>query len=81
MKRPILIIAASLAALIACSRNASNESGQEQAQGTQSGIDKSLMDGSVKPGDDFDKYANGAWEKTTEIPADKSSISVFSLIG
>ena len=80
MKRPILIIAASLAALIACSRNASNESGQEQAQGTQSGIDESLMDGSVKPGDDFDKYANGAWEKTAEIPADKSSISVFSLI-
>jgi putative endopeptidase len=80
MKRPILIIAASLIALTACSRTATNESGQQQAQGTQSGIDKSLMDASVKPGDDFDKYANGAWEKSAEIPADKSSISVFSAI-
>jgi putative endopeptidase len=81
MKRPILIIAASLIALTACNRNATNESGgQQQAQGTQSGIDKSLMDTSVKPGDDFDKYANGAWEKSAEIPQDKSSISVFSAI-
>jgi putative endopeptidase len=80
MKRPILIIAASLVALTACNRNATNESGAQQAQGTQSGIDKSLMDTSVKPGDDFDKYANGAWEKSAEIPQDKSNISVFSAI-
>jgi putative endopeptidase len=80
MKRHILIIAASLVALSACSRTANNESAQQQAAGSQSGIDKSLMDTSVKPGDDFDKYANGAWEKNTEIPADKSNISVFSVI-
>jgi putative endopeptidase len=80
MKRHILIIAASLVALAGCSRTGTNNQGQQQAQGTQSGIDKSLMDTSVKPGDDFDKYANGAWEKNAEIPADKSSISVFSLI-
>jgi putative endopeptidase len=30
----------------------------------------------VKPGDDFDKYANGAWEKRTTIPADQSSAGV-----
>jgi putative endopeptidase len=80
MKRPILIIAASLLMFSACNRNATNESSGQQAQGTQSGIDKSLMDMSVKPGDDFDKYANGAWEKSAEIPADKSNISVFSAI-
>src|SRR6478672_2028066 len=80
MKHPILIVAASLIALSACSKNAGNNATQQQAQGTQSGIDKSLMDTSVKPGDDFDKYANGAWEKNTEIPQDKSNISVFSVI-
>src|SRR6478672_6845172 len=80
MKHPILIVAASLIALSACSKNAGNNATQQQAQGTQSGIDKSLMDTSVKPGDDFDKYANGAWEKNTQIPADKSNISVFSVI-
>jgi putative endopeptidase len=79
MKRQILIIAISILALSACSRNP-NGTGGEQAQGTQSGIDKSLMDTSVKPGDDFDKYANGTWEKGAEIPADKSNISVFSVI-
>ena len=81
MKRHILIVAASVIALSACSRTAPNQaSGQEAAQGTQSGIDKSLMDTSVAAGDDFDKYANGAWERNTEIPADKSNISVFSVI-
>nr|NUR37713.1 M13 family metallopeptidase [Sphingomonas sp.] len=80
MKRPILIIAASLVALTACNRNPAEERGGQQVQGTQSGIDKSLMDTSVKPGDDFDKYANGAWEKTAVIPQDKSNISVFSAI-
>lgn len=79
MKRQVLIIAASLIALSACSKNP-NTTGGEAAQGTQSGIDKSLMDTSVKPGDDFNKYANGAWEKSAQIPADKSGISVFSAI-
>ena len=38
------------------------------------GIDLAGIDKSVKPGDDFDAYANGAWRKTTEIPADRASI-------
>jgi len=80
MKRHLLIIAVSFVALAACSRTGNGNAGQQQAQGTQSGIDKSLMDTSMKPGDDFDKYANGAWEKNTEIPADKSNIGVFTTI-
>ena len=43
MKRHILIIAASLVALAGCSRTGTNNQGQQQAQGTQSGIDKSLI--------------------------------------
>ena len=41
------------------------------------GIDLSYVDKSVKPGDNFFDYANGAWVKTTEIPADRSSIGAF----
>ncbi|THD77043.1 MAG: M13 family peptidase [Phenylobacterium sp.] len=37
------------------------------------GLDLPAMDRSVKPGDDFFAYANGAWLKTTEIPADRSA--------
>jgi putative endopeptidase len=36
------------------------------------GIDTAGMDRSVAPGDDFFRYANGAWLKTKEIPADRS---------
>jgi putative endopeptidase len=35
------------------------------------GFDLSAMDRSVKPGDDFNRYASGAWLARTTIPADK----------
>lgn len=44
--------------------------------GALPGVDKAYMDPSVKPGDNFDDYANGGWRKTAEIPADRSSIGV-----
>src|SRR6185312_3868091 len=39
------------------------------------GIDPAAMDTSVRPGNDFYSYANGTWQRTTEIPADRSGIS------
>ena len=80
MNKPLLLIVTSALALSACHTNTSNNNAPAAQQGTQSGIDKSLIDASVKPGDDFDKYANGAWEKSAVIPDDKSNISVFSTI-
>jgi putative endopeptidase len=41
------------------------------------GFDLTGMDTSVKPGDDFFEYANGAWFKRTEIPADRTSTGSF----
>lgn len=38
------------------------------------------MDASVKPGDDFNAYANGGWEKTAVIPADQSGWGIFGEI-
>ena len=35
------------------------------------GFDASGEDPSVKAGDDFFAYANGGWDKRTEIPADR----------
>ena len=34
------------------------------------GFDETGMDRSVRPGDDFDRYANGAWSARTVIPGD-----------
>ena len=44
------------------------------------GFDASGMDKSVKPGDDFYDYANGAWAKRTPIPADRSNYGAFSTL-
>ena len=41
------------------------------------GIDLPGIDHSVQPGDDFFRYANGAWLKTAQIPADRSSTGTF----
>jgi putative endopeptidase len=43
------------------------------ADPTPPGLDLSAIDRSVAPGDDFYAFANGAWLKRTEIPADRST--------
>jgi len=40
------------------------------------GVDLTARDTSVKPGDDFDIYANGGWKARTQIPADQPSAGV-----
>src|SRR5215213_3516600 len=42
------------------------------------GVDVDTRDLSVKPGDDFQRYANGKWMDANEIPADKSQNGVGS---
>jgi len=39
------------------------------------GYDSAGMDKAVKPGDDFFRYANGAWLDKTPIPSDKPAVS------
>jgi len=41
------------------------------------GVDLSVRDESVDPGDDFNRYASGQWLDRFEIPADLSSYGVF----
>ena len=57
----------SLVLLAAC---AEKQTSVEPAALT-SGIDKVGMDTSVRPQDDFYRYANGGWLESTEIPADE----------
>jgi putative endopeptidase len=44
------------------------------------GFDTAGMDRSVDPGDNFYDFANGAWERATEIPADRSNYGMFTLL-
>src|SRR5438445_10981946 len=41
-------------------------------------LDPKNVDPSVKPGDDFFSYANGAWIKRTEIPPEYSRWGAFN---
>ncbi len=41
------------------------------------GFDLSGMDTSVKPGDDFYKFASGAWDNRTQIPGDRTRYGNF----
>jgi endothelin-converting enzyme/putative endopeptidase len=42
------------------------------------GVAADNIDHSVKPGDDFYRYANGAWLKRTDIPADRAGVDVWT---
>src|SRR5579863_3112219 len=52
----------------------------QQSKHATHGISITNMDRSVKPGDNFFLYANGAWIKRTAIPADRSRIGVFDAL-
>ena len=41
------------------------------------GVDLTTRDAKIKPGDDFNRFANGAWMDSYEMPADLSSYGTF----
>ncbi|MGE7136734.1 M13 family metallopeptidase [Luteibacter sp. NPDC031894] len=45
------------------------------------GFDVDGMDRAIAPGSDFYRYANGAWARSTPIPADKSNFGMFTHLG
>ncbi|MBM3928241.1 MAG: M13 family metallopeptidase, partial [Sphingomonadales bacterium] len=63
--------------LIVLALLATTAAAQPQQGAPRAGVERSSMDPAVKPGDDFYLYANGAWQKATQIPADRSSIGSF----
>ena len=73
----LLLGSASLAMTAVACKNAGTGNEVEATKGNASGINLAAMDKSVKPGDDFYSYANGTWQKTSEIPADRGSIGAF----
>ena len=43
------------------------------------GLDAAAIDTTVRPGNDFYHYANGSWERNTQIPNDRSSFGAFNI--
>lgn len=81
MKRTSLLVLASVVALTAatsaCRSGEQDATTESAATAAGLGINPAAMDRSVKPGDDFYNFANGAWMKQTQIPADRSSVGGF----
>jgi hypothetical protein len=60
--------------LAAQPQNASTDVPKQETHG----IIVANMDTSVRPGDDFNQYANGGWIQRTEIPPDRGEVDVFT---
>jgi len=56
-------------------------SAQDAAIREVHGIVAENIDPSVKPGDDFYRFANGNWIKRTEIPPDRAGVDVWTKLG
>jgi len=44
------------------------------------GVQTQWIDPAARPGDDFDRYANGKWNEVTQMPADKTRIGAFTTL-
>src|SRR5690606_28092812 len=73
-----LISALVLTSLCAC--NTATDTKTSTAEYGDWGIDLTARNTEVAPGDDFYRYANGQWLRTTEIPADKSGFGTFEIL-
>jgi putative endopeptidase len=64
--------------LSACGQDTPNPATEPEVttSAKYSGLLPEYMDTTVRPGDDFDAFVNGAWIDATEIPADKSVYGV-----
>ncbi len=51
-----------------------------QAEIGEFGFDVAGMDTTVAPGEDFNRFASGAYLRDTQIPADKTSFGVFDML-
>lgn len=65
----------SIACFTAC-----NDSGTAKVDARTSFFEKSGMDSTVKPGDNFFNYVNGTWVKNAIIPDDQSGWGTFYII-
>ena len=74
--RAILCAFLCVSATVAQSQNTAVDTPQQNTHG----IVVANLDPSVKPGDDFYEYSNGAWIKRTEIPPDRGRVGGFNTL-
>ncbi|MEA3042173.1 MAG: putative endopeptidase [Sphingomonadales bacterium] len=84
--RKLIIALAAATALSGCAAQtadtaaASPPAASARPQYGSFGFDLAGMDRNVAPGESFYRYANGNWDRTTEIPADRSNYGMFTVL-
>lgn len=73
--KPFLLFGLTLIGLTACTNKESDQPPTRTVF-----FDKSGMDTTVAPGDDFFSYANGGWIKKTTIPDDQTGWGSFNIL-
>ncbi len=73
LKIGVTLLASSLLVFTTCNKT-------EKKAPLLSGVILKNMDTLVHPGDNFDAYVNGTWEKKNQIPADKASYGIFEIL-
>lgn len=71
------VYALSAAGLLLASLAGCSGDGKKNGQQADQFLEVANIDSSVKPGDNFFLYVNGAWIKTAEIPATENSVGSF----
>ena len=74
--RRLIVLCAAAAALAAAPAPARTAS-----EWGRFGVQTQHVDAAAKPGDDFDRYVNGKWNDTYQMPADKARVGAFSVLG
>jgi len=76
LSKPTLMVVAGIISLLACTEACHKGTDKKN----QPALSIANMDTTVKPGDDFYKYANGNWLKNNPIPAEFSRYGAFEVL-
>ena len=76
----VFCIALISALTLVVSGSSETSMGITSTSGHEKAFDPGSMNLSVKPGDDFYEYAEGAWIKSHPVPADKSRYGEFEIV-
>jgi predicted metalloendopeptidase len=77
---PRALFARTVAAAFALSAASALAAAPNPTPSASPGLDLSGIDRTVRPGADFFAYANGAWLKATEIPADRAAYGATGVV-
>ncbi len=78
--KKLLLKVSALLVLAACGQDAPTVADSTVVAAPHSGVMTEYMDKSIRPGEDFFSYVNGAWIEQTEIPKDRASYGGFTIL-